>query len=232
MGIGGAPRAIGLAFMEGDAMTAVEVTARVGLNLRRGPESEFPILAHLPRGMVLERLSASPDGEWLEVRRATHDGVLVGWAATRYLVPRPAGGPEGEPPWLAVAKREIGVRDYPFGMDNPRIAAYHEATALRATIDKVPWCSAFANWCMRQAGLCGTDSAAARSWLAWGRLLPHPRTGCVVVLRGGANPAQGHVAFYIAYRGAFLDLLGGDQGDQVSVYAYPTRLLLGYRWPG
>jgi hypothetical protein len=51
-------------------------------------------------------------------------------------------------------------------------------------------------------------------------------------LRGGANPAQGHVAFYIAYRGAFLDLLGGDRGDEVSVYAYPTRLLLGYRWPG
>jgi len=215
-------------------MKAVEVTANAVL-LRSGPGSAFPVLAYLPRAMVLERLSASPDGEWLEVRRAAPGGVLAGWAEARNLLLCTGdadNGSRGQPSWLAIAKREIGVRDYPFGMDNPRIAAYHATTTLRATTDKVPWCSAFANWCMRQAGLRGTDSAAARSWLAWGRPLPHPRTGCVVVLRGGANPTQGHVAFYIAYRGAFLDLLGGDRGDQVSVYPYPAGLLLGYRWPG
>ena len=146
-------------------MKAVEVTANAVL-LRSGPGSAFPVLAYLPRAMVLERLSASPDGEWLEVRRAAPGGVLAGWAEARNLLLCTGDaddGSRGQPPWLAIAKREIGVRDYPLGMDNPRIAAYHAATTLRATTDKVPWCSAFANWCMRQAGLRGTDSEIGRA---------------------------------------------------------------------
>ena len=215
-------------------MTAVEVTAS-GLNLRRGPGTAFPVLAVLPRGMVLERLSASPDGRWLEVRRAAPEGLYAGWAAARYLLPWTGDafrGPQGQPPWLALAKREIGVREYPDETHNPRIVAYHATTALRATADEVPWCSAFVNWCLRRAGLRGTDSAAARSWLAWGRPLERPRTGCVVVLRRGKNPAQGHVAFFIAHCGALLDLLGGNQENRAKVRAYRTDSVLSYRRPG
>ncbi|HEX5760734.1 MAG TPA: TIGR02594 family protein [Thermoanaerobaculia bacterium] len=73
--------------------------------------------------------------------------------------------------------------------DNPRIVEYHRTTSLRATDDEVPWCSAFVNWCMREAGLRGTGSAAARSWLTWGSRLATPRRGCVTVLRRGTNPA-------------------------------------------
>jgi hypothetical protein len=100
----------------------------------------------------------SPDGRWLELRRAAPEGLFAGWAAARYLLPWTGDafrGPRGQPPWLALAKREIGVREYPDETHNPRIVAHHATTALRATTDEVPWCSAFANWCMRRTGLRG-----------------------------------------------------------------------------
>jgi len=212
-------------------MLNVQVEASV-LNFRRGPGQGFPVIARLPRGTVLEWLGASPNLQWLELRRSAHDGALKGWAATRFLSALPADGPATAalPAWLIAAVRELGVRKHPREADNPRILEYHRTTTLRATDDEVPWCSAFVNWCLRQARVAGTNSAAARSWLGWGQPLVNPRRGCVAVLRRGTNPAQGHVGFFLQSRGAVVDLLGGNQGNQVRVQTYSVTQLLGYRW--
>jgi uncharacterized protein (TIGR02594 family) len=84
---------------------------------------------------------------------------------------------------------------------------------------------------MKQAGIVGTGSAAARSWLNWGKTLDSPRNGCVAVLRRGNNPNNGHVAFYVGDGNSNIRLLGGNQGDQVKVSAFPKTMLLSYRWP-
>lgn len=214
-------------------MQTVQVKASV-LKLRSGPGQHFPLIDRLPRGMVLDWLGASPDFRWLELRRIARDGALTGWASAAYLSALPGDGSASTsdaPAWLAAATRELGVREHLREADNPRIVEYHRATSLRATGDEVPWCSSFVNWCMRQAGIDGTGSAAARSWLAWGQRLTEPRSGCVTVLRRGSNPAQGHVAFFLLSRGSTLDLLGGNQGNQVKIQAYPAMQVLGYRWP-
>jgi uncharacterized protein (TIGR02594 family) len=216
--------------------TLLYVNASV-LNLRATPSLTGAVLARLPRGKgVLLRDSVPPKDGWCPVQVNLVDGTVEGWASAKYLAPA-ATKPDyleiaGEAPlWLAIASRELGVREYPGAAANPRIRHYHEATSLKATSDEVPWCSAFANWCMDEAGLSGTGSAAARSWLRWGVGLAEPRPGAIAVLRRGTNPAQGHVAFFLSRRGAFLELLGGNQGNQVRVSSYPGRLLLGYRWP-
>jgi uncharacterized protein (TIGR02594 family) len=235
-------------------MAQMTVTADV-LNVRRGPSGEHGVITRIPRGTVVDAGAAS-DG-WREVRFTLRDAAVTGWAAERYLAPAAAAPADPRrapiagrrraqpptpadatatrsvaPPWFAVATGEIGVREYPGPADNPRVVEYHGTTSLRASDDEVPWCSAFANWCLRQASLRGSGSAAARSWLQWGVPLDRPRPGCVVVLRRGTDPVQGHVGFFVRSRGATFDLLGGNQGNQVCIAPYATSRVIGYRWPG
>lgn len=137
-----------------------------------------------------------------------------------------------DPEWLVIASEEEGICETPGSAATARIVEYHAATALGAESDEVSWCSAFVNWCIAQAGIKGTNSAAARSWLKWGTLLDQPVRGCVVVLRRGSEPWQGHVGFYLGdYREDYIQVLGGNQGDQVNVAVFSKGRVLGYRWP-
>lgn len=134
------------------------------------------------------------------------------------------------PKWLEVAQSERGTKEIPGSGDNPRIIEYHATTTLRAVDDSVPWCSAFVNWCMKQAGIKGTGLANARSWLDWGENLGHPKAGAVVILSRGAPPS-GHVGFFLRQEGDRIAVLGGNQSDQVKVSTFPASMVLGYRWP-
>ncbi|GAP34441.1 TIGR02594 family protein [Piscinibacter sakaiensis] len=137
-----------------------------------------------------------------------------------------------EPPWLAVARGELGVCTAGPGACHPRIAGYHATTALRGRDDKVAWCSSFVQWCLDQVGIAGTGSGLARSWLGWGLALEAPRPGCIAVL-SREDPAgwKGHVGFFLREEAGRLHLLGGNQLDAVREHDYPAGTLLGWRWP-
>jgi uncharacterized protein (TIGR02594 family) len=141
-----------------------------------------------------------------------------------------------QPPlWLTIAENELGVTEIPGPKSNNRILEYHKSTTLKATNDDIPWCSAFVNWVMQKAKIPGTLSAAARSWLSWGVGLnnTYPAFGAVVILRRGNNPAQGHVGFYVGNTTPeTVRVLGGNQGDKVSIINYKKEHVLGYRWLG
>lgn len=148
-----------------------------------------------------------------------------------------------DPLWLRIARRELhdGVKEVSGPGDNPRIVQYHAATSGAFEDDEVPWCSSFVNWCMDQAGISRTNSARARSWLAWGKGITHPPIGAITILSRGVGPqpgpevikAPGHVGFYLGEASASeILLLGGNQGDAVNVRAYPAAAVLGFRWPG
>lgn len=140
--------------------------------------------------------------------------------------------PHALPPWLAIARAETGVRRLSAGENNERITEYNALAGLPGYDDKVSWCSSFVNWCMHEAGIVGTGSALAKSWLTWGQALESPLPGCIVVLSRGA-PASwtGHVGFFIHSDGESLLLLGGNQDEKVGEKRYPLASLLGYRWP-
>ncbi|MFT4639856.1 MAG: hypothetical protein ACI8T1_003181 [Verrucomicrobiales bacterium] len=144
--------------------------------------------------------------------------------------------PQEGPPWFRLAERErlSGVQELPGAAHNPRILEYHRSTSLNrdmASKDETPWCSSFVNFCMTMSGYRGTKSASARSWLGWGKGLPQPALGCVVVLRRGSNPRAGHVAFFVRTAGGYVSLLGGNQGNRVKVSRYKWSDVLGLRWP-
>ena len=135
-------------------------------------------------------------------------------------------------PWLHIAIDELllGVSEVAGPAFNPRIALYGATVGL-APDDETAWCAAFANWCLREAGFDGTGKPNARSFLAWG-VASHPVPGAFAVLwRGSPGGWQGHVGQLLGRSAMSVFLLGGNQGDAVSVAAFPLDRVLGYRAP-
>lgn len=134
--------------------------------------------------------------------------------------------------WYEIAEAELGVAEALGPADNPRIREYFAGAGHPEVMrDSVPWCAAFAGWCLAQADVQPSGSLAARSYLRWGKPLAMPREGCIVVLRRGADPAAGHVGFYAGEANGRVMVLGGNQGDKVSVAAFRAEDVLAYRWP-
>jgi uncharacterized protein (TIGR02594 family) len=142
---------------------------------------------------------------------------------------------------MEIAGAELGIReDSRPGHHTQRILEYHQATALKATQDEIAWCSSFVNWVLKEAGIRGTNSAAAKSWLTWGRELKEPQVGAITITKKhGADIANGstsgfHVAFFHSSgAGTKYSLLGGNQGDSVRISAYDSKKYeyVKYRWP-
>jgi uncharacterized protein (TIGR02594 family) len=143
-------------------------------------------------------------------------------------------------PWLEIAEKEIGQKEIRGG-ENKRILEYLATTTFKSKEDETPWCSAFVNWCLKQAGIEGTDSAAAKSWLDWGNEIDKPVSGCICVIhqkQKGTDKKTGsssgyHVAFYLRDDGKRIWLLGGNQGDSVkeSSFGLASYEICGYRLP-
>jgi len=96
-----------------------------------------------------------------------------------------------------------------------------------------PWCAAFVNWCLTQAGVPHLGYATAKSWLEFGTPVAAPVYGCITVIKPSASTGSttGHVAFYVKSKGNNVVLLGGNQGDWVSEVPFRQDRVLGYRWP-
>lgn len=137
-----------------------------------------------------------------------------------------------QPAWLGAAWAEFGVRETPGEADTPEILSYfREVGDTSAETEATPWCAAFAGAMLKRAGYAGTGSLLARSYLGWGEALTEPRLGAVTVLSRGDDPTAGHVGFYLGEAQGKLFLIGGNQGDAVTVAAFDKARLLGLRWP-
>jgi uncharacterized protein (TIGR02594 family) len=227
------------------------ISLATSLNLRKRPmaTATSPILRVLPRYAVIDEIDANSDRSWISVR---YDGV-TGWLNTAYLLPFQL---YEELPWIKRAGGEFGVAEIPGSTDNPRIAEYQRSINPTTTAgDKPAWCSRFVNWCLEPLGYATQPqiNAKARSWKKWG----YPsefRPGSIVVFwrRPGSKEGtaaerkmtpdqlrktgtRGHVGFFIEERGDLLIVLGGNQGNRVSLQAYPKEGIdYGYmtmRWP-
>ncbi len=137
-----------------------------------------------------------------------------------------------QPDWLVAAWRELGVREVAGARDNPRILAMFKDSGHETVVrDEVAWCAAFVGACLERGGRRGSRSLMARSYLQWGEDARELRTGSVAVLSRGSNPALGHVGFVVGEADDKVLLLGGNQGQEVSVQSFPKSRLLGVRWP-
>jgi uncharacterized protein (TIGR02594 family) len=129
------------------------------------------------------------------------------------------------PTWMELGLKELGQAEIPGDFkNNPRIIEYFKACAIHYSKDEVPWCSAYANWVMMMAGKPRTNSAAALSWNTYGKELKIPVYGCIVVFKH-------HVGFWVEDAGLNLRLLGGNQGNKVSIAPFAKKEVLSYRYP-
>jgi uncharacterized protein (TIGR02594 family) len=137
-----------------------------------------------------------------------------------------------QPPWLAEAWRELGQQEFAGARNNPRITAFFKELGHVANArDEIPWCAAFVGACLERAGFESTRSLLSRSYTGYGDSLVGERVGALAILTRGANPALGHVGFLVGWSPERLWLLGGNQGDAVTVDGYARSRLIALRWP-
>lgn len=138
-----------------------------------------------------------------------------------------------EPAWLARARTYVGVREVPGSKHNPTILSWWSKIGAPFRDDETSWCAGFVGGVLEESGIRSSRSAAARSYLKWGATLPAPVVGCIVVFwRGSPSGWSGHVGFVVGkdQRGNLM-VLGGNQGDMVSIKPFGRDRVLGYRWP-
>lgn len=143
--------------------------------------------------------------------------------------------------WAALdcASQYLGMKEVPGHESNPAILAMLQMDMAWPSDDSVPWCSAFANWVAFNMGLERSKSLRARSWLRIGSEAKggEENGNCVVVFKRGRGRqpgpdtinAPGHVAFFSHFDGDKVWVVGGNQGDKVSLKAYPLSQMLGIR---
>lgn len=142
-----------------------------------------------------------------------------------------------EPAWIAIARKYIGLREIKGAEHHPQILKWWKDTgAAWFADDETPWCGAFVGGVLAEAGLPVLPKGAgagAQAWLDLPVALVAPAVGAVVVFwRDKPTSRNGHVGFIVGkdQRGNLM-VLGGNQGDEVSVKPFSTDRVKGYRWP-
>lgn len=135
-----------------------------------------------------------------------------------------------EPSWLTAARKHIGLAEVVGSKHNPTILRWLASLRAWWAEDETPWCGTFVAAALRESGLPVAKAwYRAKAWLDYGTQLVTPKVGCIVVFdRAGG----GHVGFVVGRdESGRLMVLGGNQGNKVSVAPFDTGRVLGYRWP-
>ena len=136
-----------------------------------------------------------------------------------------------------LAQRFVGVKEFPGDKDNPFVMSMLQLDTNWPAHDEVPWCSAFVNYICWLLRLPRSKNLLARSWLEVGVPISAqyaaPGFDVAVFRRGESG---GHVGFFSAaiiplaqYDEPRIYVLGGNQGNSVSVTSLRTADLLGIR---
>ncbi|MCP2041535.1 uncharacterized protein (TIGR02594 family) [Neisseria sp. HSC-16F19] len=144
-----------------------------------------------------------------------------------------------ELPWIAEARKHIGLHEKVNGRSNPVILQWlknmgqysNEHRAWWAESD-TPWCGLFVGHVL---GVCGRY--VTKNWFrasAWNDTamtkLTKPAYGCIVTF---TRTGGGHVGFVVGQdKAGRLLVLGGNQGNRVSIAAFDKSRVTGYWWPG
>lgn len=135
-----------------------------------------------------------------------------------------------EPLYLTEARKYIGLKEIPGPKHNKTIQAWLHSLKAWWNDDETPWCGVFVAHCMQATGnQIPKNWFRAKSWLDWGVKSDIPKLGCVVVFY---RVGGGHVGFVVGKdNSGRLLVLGGNQGNQVSISPFDMSRVDGYRVP-
>ena len=136
-----------------------------------------------------------------------------------------------KPKWLKLAETYTGLTEIRGPKHNLKILGWLDKLGAWWRDDETPWCGVFVAHCMQDVGLpYPTFYMRAKAWADYGSLLRRDRLapGAILVFdRAGG----GHVGFYVGEDAGHYFVLGGNQGNAVSVMKLGKSRLLASRWP-
>lgn len=158
------------------------------------------------------------------------------------------------PKTLSYALTLLGTTETKGSKPNPDVQEFFKATdpdgkmfGKKPDTKAVPWCAIFINHVLKHCGFSGTGSAMARSFLKWGDEVcalngrgtvtsgswDAIRPGDICVIwRGSRNDGiTGHVFFATTVGKTWVEGVGGNQGDSVTIQRFAKSKMLGVRRP-
>lgn len=140
-----------------------------------------------------------------------------------------------EPAWLRRARSLIGTREVAGTGNSATILGWAKALGIKVlgiayNADSVPWCGVFVAHCFADsAPTIPLPKVAVRAsaWDAFGQEVK-PCLGAVMRF---ARPGGGHVAFAVGEDATHFHVLGGNQGDRVSIMRIEKSRLVACRAP-
>ncbi len=154
------------------------------------------------------------------------------FAALKQGQPAPIESQAAVPPWLRLAQADLGIVEGVGKSNNPKVLAmFADAGFAGIKDDAVAWCAAATGSWLKRAGIAPSGSLAARSYERWGVGLKEPALGAIATKKRGNSAWQGHVGLVVGASATQIFLLGGNQGDRVSVAAFPRKEFTSFRWP-
>lgn len=99
------------------------------------------------------------------------------------------------------------------------------------TADSTAWCGLFVGWAVLQSGLEPPSICVrAKAWATWGANL-RPEVLCSGAVLVFDRAGGGHVGFYAGEDATHYHVLGGNQGDAVSIMRLEKLRCIARRWP-
>lgn len=124
---------------------------------------------------------------------------------------------EPGPKMLLEGLKLYGTLEAPGVANNPTILAWAKEVGLAAsyTADSIPWCGLFMALLAKRAGKpLPRKPLWALDWATWGQDAGQPEIGDVLVF---VRDGGGHVALYVGEDAGAYHVLGGNQGDAVTI---------------
>ena len=137
---------------------------------------------------------------------------------------------EKAPKLLVEAYKLLGIKETLGKDNNPTILAWAEKLGLKNiyTADEIAWCGLFVAYVCFMAGKKPVDNPLwARNWANFGTKENTAMLGDILVFSRGAT--SGHVGIYVGEDDKAYHVLGGNQGDQVSIVRIQKVRCIGIR---
>ena len=128
---------------------------------------------------------------------------------------------EKSPRLLVKAFELIGIKEIVGEKHNPKILEWADKLGLKKvyTSDEIAWCGLYVAYSCYLAGIeVVKEPLWARNWAKWGTNQDKAMLGDVLVFSRGSG---GHVGIYVGEDTVCYHVLGGNQGNSVSI----TRIL-------
>jgi len=133
-------------------------------------------------------------------------------------------------PIIREALKLYGVTEFAGADNNPIILEWakevNQTISQYYTKDEIAWCALFMSVVAKRAGYAppeGFDAIRAKSFIKWGDpVFGFPLIGDILIFNRSGG---GHVGIYVGEDRVCFHVLGGNQGDKVSIVRIPKERL-------